>query len=177
MARPFAGLIAAALLVAVGGLEAAPLMARTIGIHTLDGQLMDPAPFSGQGLSVTLPLGSGFALGESWRLQPLAGFVAQKLHSGGENGELYSTSASLLAQPRNSAFGVELGTGPGRVAPFLINRRRLGGHFQMSSHLSLHFQVLPRLALQYRYQHTSNGRAYDFNQGLDFHLLGVLTAF
>ena len=74
------------------------------------------------------------------------------------------------------AFTVDLGISPGYLNQDEVNGRRFGGGLQFTSHLGVY--VGPRRwQIGYRLQHTSNGRLYRQNDGLDLQMLDLWLRF
>ena len=64
-------------------------------------------------------------------------------------------------------------TGPSLYSEDTFDEYDLGGNVQFTSSVGFSWQISTNLAIEYRYQHTSNAGLESENPGLDMHVAGI----
>lgn len=100
---------------------------------------------------------------------------AGAIESDGRHVGLFSIGPSVSFG--RGEWRIELGTAPSVFTRNRLSGRNFGGWFQFTSHVGLYWQIDRRWRIGYRLQHTSNGRLYSENDGLDLQTLDVWVGF
>jgi hypothetical protein len=88
-----------------------------------------------------------------------------------ESGML-AIGADLVLGLWNDTMEFEIGFRPTWMPDHEYGKDDYGGWLQFTSHVGLAINLQP-VVFNYRFQHTSNGRMYDANPGLNLHMVGL----
>ena len=94
------------------------------------------------------------------------------LEANGQHAAMVAIGGDLYLSMLNEHMEFEVGFRPTWLHDYKIGEDNFGGEFQFTSHagMSLSWQ---RMNLSYRFQHTSNAGLYEYNPGLNLHLVGL----
>lgn len=167
-------LLIATALVAAPQPAAASLRPEAIAIRAGTEAFTIPEGFDFQALQVRyrLPWGSDWG---GWRVATHLDFGLGHIKAEGKDAGLFTTGASVTLA-RGSTL-LDFGTGPSVLTRDHLNGREFGGWFQFTSHAGIYYQVNRRWRIGYRIQHTSNGRIYHVNDGLDLQTVDLWVGF
>ncbi len=108
---------------------------------------------------------------DDWRLTTHREGGVAVFDGGGDTGVALSVGPVWVWDRNGSRWQFEIGIKPTVLSEERFGTLDLGGHFHFTSHLGVRYQLLPMLAVGYRFQHISNAGISSPNRGLDLHLL------
>lgn len=156
------------------GQAAAGSVPAAIAFHIGGSADTIPESFDYQALSVRFRLPWQDEWG-NWQVATHLDFGAARLESNGTPAGLFTAGPSATFS--RGRLLLDLGIQPGALSRDHINGREFGGWFQFTSHIGLYWQIDRRWRIGYRLQHTSNGRLYTHNDGLDIQTVNLWIGF
>jgi len=111
----------------------------------------------------------------SWRIASHLNLGAGRLDADDRSADIFSIGPSVSFS--RGRFTIDLGTAPTYLSDTELAGRKMGGHFQFTSHLALYVQLTRLLSTGVRIQHTSNASIYPDNDGLDLQAFEVWVRF
>jgi hypothetical protein len=93
------------------------------------------------------------------------------LDGGGDTGAALSVGPVGVWSRDGTRWRFEIGIKPTVLSEDRFGTLDLGGHFHFTSHLGIRYQLHPKFAVGYRFQHISNAGIASPNPGLNLHLL------
>jgi hypothetical protein len=68
---------------------------------------------------------------------------------------------------------ISMGINPTIISKHKFGDENLGGPIQFTSHVGINLFFANHYSIGYRLQHMSNGVLYEYNPGLNMHMIGV----